>query len=218
MKIGKPVSTAINVSFVVVLATAVFQRFAHDGFWPAMALALICIGMIVVARALQGRVMGANVERVQSGTNSGMQRSADHQDILDASPAYIRAAAIVSVALSAIGLSVSTYVYLRFPHPGQVIHLVRSGELVEPIEQYLFLFVVFQVVVMLAVCVDALRWRHMFQRLADQERTAKARYPRLRALDATFLYKMKSVLACLTQVILLGATLWRALMVVTNNV
>jgi hypothetical protein len=103
----------------------------------------------------------------------------------------------------------------KFPHPGQVIHL-RSGELVEPIEQYLF--VVFQVVVMLAVCVEALRWRHMFQRLADQERAAKARYPRLRALDATFLYKMKSVLACLTQVILLGATLWRALMVVMNNV
>jgi ABC-type Fe3+ transport system permease subunit len=110
MKIGKPVSTAINVAFVVVLATAVFQRVAHDRFWPALALALICIGMIVVAIPLQGRVMGANAERVQSGPNSGMQRSADHQDILDASPAYIRAAAIVCVALSAIGLSVSTHV------------------------------------------------------------------------------------------------------------
>jgi hypothetical protein len=58
----------------------------------------------------------------------------------------------------------------------------------------------------------------MLQRLSDQERSAKARDTRLRAGNATVLYKLTSFLVCLAQAILLGATLWRVQMVVTNSV
>jgi hypothetical protein len=68
----------------------------------------------------------------------GLQPSAKEPDILNASPAYIRAAAILSIALSLISLSVSAYVYLELPHPDQVQHLGRWGEVIEPVEQFLF--------------------------------------------------------------------------------
>jgi hypothetical protein len=142
----------------------------------------------------------------------------ENENILTASPAYIRVAAIVSIALTIVGLFVSFHVYFALPHPQQVSHLNRWGEvIVEPFEQYIFVFAAFQVVVALAVSVQALRWRSVLQRLADQERAAKARYPRMREANATVLYKLTSFLVCLTQVILWGATLWRALRLTTNN-
>ena len=137
-----------------------------------------------------------------------MHPLAERENVLDASPAYIRVAAIVSIALTIVSVFVSFHVYLALPHPQQVSHLSRWDEvIVEPFEQYIFVFAAFQVVVALVVSVQALRWRSVLQRLADQERAAKARYPRMREANATVLYKLTSFFVCLTQVILLGATL-----------
>ena len=75
-----------------------------------------------------------------------MQPLTERQDILSASPAYIRVAAIVSIVLCLINLAVSVHIYYGLPHPDQVRHLPRWGGdvRIESFAQYLFIYPGFQ--------------------------------------------------------------------------
>jgi hypothetical protein len=137
--------------------------------------------------------------------------------IADASPAYLRMAAIVSGVLSLIGVWASIYVYLKFPHPAVVEHAGRFSISTESFESYIFSYPAFQIVIFVILTIQSLRWPTVLRRNIELEASQKAKNPRLQQLDSILLYNFTCVLIVIVEVGLLGLTIHHASVVATNS-
>jgi hypothetical protein len=135
----------------------------------------------------------------------------------DASPIYMRIAAIVNGVLSLVGVGVSIYVYLKFPHPAMIEYPGKFSVSTESIESYIFSYPAFQIFVFVIPTIPALRWQAVLRRQIELEALQRAENPRLQQLDSVLLYNFICVILIIISVGLLGLTIYHAWVLATNS-
>ena len=135
----------------------------------------------------------------------------------DASRAYLVIAAIANGVLCLIGICVSVYVYLKFPHPTMVEHAGRFSISNESIESYIFSYPAFQIAMFVIPTIQSLRWQTALRRNLELEAFQKAKNPRLRQLDSVLLYNFTCAILVIVEACLLGVTIYRASVLATNS-
>ena len=128
--------------------------------------------------------------------------------IADASPVYLRIAAIINGVLSLVGVGVSLYFYLEFPHPAVVKHPAPfTISDTESIESYIFTYPVMQILIFLFPAVQSLRWKTAQRRSLERELIQREKNPRLRRLDSVLVYNFSCALFVMFEVYALGLTI-----------